>query len=69
MLAPGILRVRAPAVREGGADGRAPSAAFLRLEEMGRRLVRVIADSRGRANKDLAKFADQLKALMDKWER
>jgi len=45
------------------------SPAFHRLEELGRRLVQVIAGSRGRTNKDLAKFADQLKNLIDKWEK
>ena len=69
MLAPGILRVRKPAAREDAAGSRAPSAAFLRLEQMGKQLIQLIAASRGRTNKDLAKFADQLKALIDKWDK
>ena len=49
----------------GGAS--APSPAFRRLEQMGKLLVDVISSSRGRSNKDLAKLADQLKMLIDKW--
>ena len=40
-----------------------------RLVEAGKRLVRVIEQSKGLANKDLAKFADQIQALCEKWER
>ena len=42
---------------------------FQRLVNAGRRLMQVIEHNRGGANKDLAKFADQLKALIDKWDR
>ena len=49
------------------ADSASP--AYRRLEETGRRLMEVIAHNRGGANKDLAKFADQLRALIDKWDR
>jgi metallo-beta-lactamase family protein len=35
----------------------------------GRRLMSVIEKNKGGANKDLAKFADQVTALADKWER
>ena len=45
------------------------SAAYERLLSMGRRLMAIIERSRGGANKDLAKFADQIAALCDKWER
>ena len=31
--------------------------------------MQVVERNRGGANKDLAKFADQLKALMNKWDR
>ena len=31
--------------------------------------MRVIRDCEGMANKDLAKFADQINALSDKWSR
>lgn len=43
--------------------------AYLRLVEMGKRLMAVITHNRGGANKDLAKFADQIASLCDKWER
>ena len=41
---------------------------FIRLENAGKRLMAIIATSRGLANKDLAKFADQISSLCDKWE-
>ncbi len=40
---------------------------FQRLLEAGKRLLRVIDLCKGGANKDLAKFADQINALSDKW--
>ena len=42
---------------------------FRRLLDAGRRLLTVIEHNRGGANKDLAKFADQINALCDKWDR
>ena len=45
------------------------STVYQRLMDAGRRLMGVIARSEGGANKDLAKFADQINALCDKWER
>lgn len=45
------------------------SAVYLRLVEMGKRLMTVISHNQGGANKDLAKFADQIAALCDKWDR
>lgn len=45
------------------------SAAFERLLAEGRRLLEVIERNRGGANKDLAKFANQINALSDKWDR
>lgn len=42
---------------------------FERLIIAGERLVAVIQKCKGMANKDLAKFADQINALCDKWER
>lgn len=35
----------------------------------GQQLLEVIRRNRGGANKDLGKFADQIKALIDKWDR
>lgn len=48
---------------------RAASNAFARLVAAGKRLMRVIERCEGMANKDLGKFADQINALADKWER
>ena len=44
------------------------SVAYQRLVSVGKLLQEVILRSKGRANKDLARFADQLKQLIDKWE-
>lgn len=51
------------------AKGHGVSAPFSRLVAAGQRLARVIQKNAGGANKDLAKFADQIIALCDKWER
>ena len=45
------------------------TAVFERLRAAGMRLLSVIEKNKGGANKDLAKFADQINALCDKWER
>lgn len=42
---------------------------FARLVASGQRLMSVINSNKGGANKDLAKFADQINSLCDKWER
>ena len=42
---------------------------FDRLIAAGKRLMTVIQHNEGGANKDLAKFADQINALCDKWDR
>ncbi len=55
--------------RSHTAGGRAAESVFARLEAAGRRLMAVIGRNRGGANKDLAKFADQINALCNKWER
>lgn len=44
------------------------SAAFIRLENVALALVDLIQNSKGRTNKDLSKFADQLLALMEKFD-
>ena len=65
MLAPGVvLQPKAPAALPGS-----DSPAFRRLGEGGQRMLQVIARNRGGTNKDLGKFADQLRALIDKWDR
>ena len=45
------------------------SDVFARLVAAGQRLVAVIYKNEGVANKDLARFADQINALCDKYER
>lgn len=63
MVEPGIKPQPKPTARP------AKSAAYLRLEDTGRRLMEVIAHNQGGSNKDLGKFADQIRALIDKWDR
>lgn len=48
---------------------RAASTVFERLLAAGQRLLAVISHNEGGANKDLAKFADQINSLCDKWDR
>lgn len=45
------------------------SDVFARLLAAGQRLLAVIHKNEGGANKDLAKFADQINSLCDKWEK
>ncbi|NLG03456.1 MAG: MBL fold metallo-hydrolase, partial [Clostridia bacterium] len=45
------------------------SPVFERLVAAGQHLLAVIARNEGGANKDLAKFADQIKSLAEKWDR
>ncbi|QEY33798.1 MBL fold metallo-hydrolase [Caproiciproducens galactitolivorans] len=49
--------------------GKKYSAAFARLVEAGQRLLQVIQKNEGSANKDIAKFADQVLSLCNKWDR
>lgn len=60
-----------PEARHAKENGRSKrfSAPFARLVEAGKRLARVIQNNEGGANKDLAKFADQINSLCDKWNR
>ena len=51
------------------AANKAVSAVFARLIAAGQRLLTVIQHNEGGANKDLAKFADQINSLCDKWDR
>ena len=53
--------------RTGEGANRAATV-FQRLVSAGKRLLRVIEHNEGGANKDLAKFADQINALCDKWD-
>ena len=63
MLSPGLPPEKKQAAPAAG------SPAYQRLEEVGRRLMEVIAHNKGGTNKDLGKFADQLRALIEKWDR
>ncbi len=45
------------------------SSVYERLVNAGKRLMAVIQHNKGGANKDLAKFTDQINALSDKWDR
>lgn len=47
---------------------RPVSDVFARLLAAGQRLIAVIHKNEGGANKDLAKFADQINSLADKWD-
>ncbi len=48
---------------------KASANVFARLLAAGERILGVIHKSEGRPNKELAKFADQIHALCDKWSR
>ncbi|EET59696.1 metallo-beta-lactamase domain protein [Marvinbryantia formatexigens DSM 14469] len=58
-----------PAQKKAAAAGSRQNTVFDRLLAAGQRLLAVIRHNEGGANKDLAKFADQINALCDKWER
>ena len=45
------------------------NAVFGRLLSAGQRLLRVIEGFRGRANKDISRFTDQINSLCDKWDK
>ena len=51
------------------AKSRKASSIFARLVAAGQRLAAVINRCEGMPNKELGKFADQIHALCDKWER
>ena len=64
VLAKGVVLETKP--RTGGASAGSP--AFVRLQDVARELEQLISRSRGRPNKDLARLADQLRQVMDKWD-
>lgn len=47
---------------------RISTGVYARLLAAGQRLMALIAKDEGMANKDLAKFADQINSICDKWE-
>ena len=64
MLAKGVVLETRP--KSAGASAASP--AFMRLQDTAKELELLISRSRGRPNKDLAKLADQLRQIMDKWD-
>lgn len=64
ILIPGVLPVPRPSSPQNG-----DSPSYRRLEAVGQKLLETIRRNRGGTNKDLAKFSDQLRALIDKWDR
>lgn len=60
--------VGVPIVAKSAATRKAKGI-FARLLAAGERLMAVIARNEGGTNKDLAKFADQINSLCDKWDR
>ena len=59
-----LIRQGTPEFRE-----QRDSSVYQRLMLAGTRLIEVITRNRGGTNKDLAKFAEQVNALANKWER
>ena len=51
------------------AKARKASGVYARLVAAGQRLMSVIRHNEGGANKDLARFADQINSMCDKWDR
>ncbi|MCA5961751.1 MBL fold metallo-hydrolase [Blautia sp. RD014234] len=51
------------------AKARKASGVYARLLAAGQRLMTVIRHNEGGANKDLAKFADRINSMCDKWDR
>ena len=64
VLEPGYLPERKGKTFTGGRV----SSAYERLVAVGEMLMESIRRSKGRDNKSLARFADQLRALLEKWE-
>ena len=58
-----------PIHRETPEPAKKAAGVFGRLVAAGERLRRVIMHNEGGANKDLARFADQINSLCDKWDR
>ena len=61
---PAICRSERPRL----CGGQRVSSAYERLVALGQRMVDVIRRSKGRDNKTLGRWADQLRQLLDKWE-
>ena len=69
-LATGILKKEGVPIRiQATAKQKRAAGVYERLLSAGYRLLAVIKENEGGANKDLAKFASQIDSLSDKWER
>ena len=66
MVEPGAMPAK-PAQAKAAIPAASP--AFRRLEQMAQKLLDVVEHNRGGANKDLGKFADQIRSLVEKWDR
>ena len=64
--APAPVKIEKAGKQEGSSRAK---TVFDRLVAAGQRLLTVIRRNEGGANKDLAKFTDQINSLCDKWER
>ncbi len=66
-----VIKVGVPVRRviEERDSTKVATGVFARLLAAGQRLITVIKHNEGGANKDLAKFADQINSLCDKWDR
>ena len=62
MIAPGVELAPKPVLPP-------VSPAYRKLEAVGQKLLDVISHNKGGSNKDLGKFADQIRALIAKWDR
>lgn len=66
-LASGTFIRKAEGVRKARTQRQTGNPVFDRLMAAGQRLISIIRKNEHLANKDLAKFADQIDALSDKW--
>ena len=58
----------APKAKEKKAKAAVVNSVYARLEAAGQRLLAIIRNGKGMANKDMGKFADQINALCEKWQ-
>ena len=68
-LANDVIENETEGIRIQTKKKRQISSVFERLLAAGQRLLTVIQHNEGGANKDLARFADQINSLCDKWDR
>ena len=64
VIEPGYL----PERKKKSAGGVKTSAAYERLVAVGQMILEAIKRAKGRDNKSIAKFADQLRTVLEKWE-